>query len=65
MLCSWIEYLKELNIYGTLTEESIVALRARLPVGTQLNSTLFSTVARPTTGMRRTSIWGEQTRDDH
>ncbi|XP_072947024.1 S-phase kinase-associated protein 2-like [Epargyreus clarus] len=54
--------LQFLELWGTLQSASVGALRAALPA-VQLNQFMFSAIARPTVGTRRTSIWGLRTRD--
>ncbi|GIY72031.1 s-phase kinase-associated protein 2 [Caerostris extrusa] len=53
---------KELDIFGTLTDKSLNALQKLMPE-VSFNQNMFSTIARPTTGIRRTSIWGLRVRD--
>ncbi|KFM71682.1 S-phase kinase-associated protein 2, partial [Stegodyphus mimosarum] len=53
---------KNLEIFKTLPEESLASLREYLP-NVKINDNLFSTIARPTVGIRRTSIWGLRVRD--
>ncbi|GIY22915.1 s-phase kinase-associated protein 2 [Caerostris extrusa] len=53
---------KELDIFCTLTDKSLNALRKLMPE-VSFNQNMFSTIARPTTGIRRTSIWGLRVRD--
>uniref|UniRef100_A0A914UHK4 F-box domain-containing protein n=1 Tax=Plectus sambesii TaxID=2011161 RepID=A0A914UHK4_9BILA len=55
--------LAVLNIFGCVTEEGYDLLRGRLP-NTKINADLFSTIARPTVGVRRTSIWDQRVRDE-
>ena len=51
-----------LDIFGVLSDQAIVMLRQTFPnVG--INKFIHSSVARPTVGNRRTSIWGLRTRD--
>jgi F-box and leucine-rich repeat protein 1 (S-phase kinase-associated protein 2) len=57
------EKIVELNVIGCVTNEGYDVLRNRLQ-NTQVNASSFSTVARPTVGTRRTSIWTMRTRDD-
>ncbi|XP_013138083.1 PREDICTED: S-phase kinase-associated protein 2-like [Papilio polytes] len=54
--------LQYLEVWGMLQAGSLTALRAALP-GMQINQFMFSAIARPTVGARRTSIWGLRTRD--
>ncbi len=63
-MCSGLEVL---NIYGCVNEEQgLPILRSRLGSAVKINMPefLFSTIARPTVGIRRTSIWGHRTRDE-
>ncbi|XP_055927869.1 S-phase kinase-associated protein 2-like isoform X1 [Argiope bruennichi] len=53
---------KYLEVFRTLTDKSLASLREYMP-NVQINQHVFSTIARPTTGVRRTSIWGLRTRD--
>ncbi|XP_038221394.1 S-phase kinase-associated protein 2-like isoform X2 [Zerene cesonia] len=54
--------LQYLEVWGMLPAASLSALRAALPA-IQINQFMFSAIARPTVGARRTSIWGLRTRD--
>ncbi|CAH2083599.1 unnamed protein product [Euphydryas editha] len=54
--------LQYLEVWGMLQTGSLNALRSALPA-IQLNQFMFSAIARPTVGARRTSIWGLRTRD--
>ncbi|CAH2064713.1 unnamed protein product, partial [Iphiclides podalirius] len=54
--------LQYLEVWGMLQAVSLGALRAALPA-VQVNQFMFSAIARPTVGARRTSIWGLRTRD--
>ncbi|XP_061727334.1 S-phase kinase-associated protein 2-like [Cydia pomonella] len=54
--------LQYLEVWGMLQTASLSALRAALPA-IQVNQFMFSAIARPTVGARRTSIWGLRTRD--
>ncbi|KAG7156322.1 S-phase kinase-associated protein 2-like [Homarus americanus] len=51
-----------LDVYGILNESAMSTLKQSLP-HIQINKYLFSSVARPTVGIRRTSIWGLRVRD--
>lgn len=57
-----LKHLKKLEIFRTLTEDSLAQLRQYLP-GIKINTEPLSTIARPTTGIRRTSIWGLKVRE--
>ncbi|XP_032528147.2 S-phase kinase-associated protein 2 isoform X1 [Danaus plexippus] len=54
--------LQFVEVWGTLQHASLAALRAALPAVT-INQFMFSAIARPTVGTRRTSVWGLRTRD--
>lgn len=51
-----------LDVYGILNEKDLATLKESLP-NIKINKYLFSSVARPTVGIRRTSIWGFRVRD--
>ncbi|CAF3968993.1 unnamed protein product [Rotaria sp. Silwood2] len=51
-----------LDIFGTLAQMSLQQLRNEFGIRIHLNMFPFSTIARPTTGIQRTSIWGLRTR---
>ncbi|XP_027234734.1 S-phase kinase-associated protein 2 isoform X2 [Penaeus vannamei] len=55
-------HLLYLDLYGILNESALSTLRQSLP-HIQINKYLFSSVARPTVGIRRTSVWGLRVRD--
>lgn len=59
----YCKHLKELNILGTIKEESMPILKRALEK-VEINNSYFSTIARPTVGIRRTSIWEQRVRDD-
>ncbi|CAB4059287.1 NUP133 [Lepeophtheirus salmonis] len=48
--------LKNLTVFGTMKDAAIQELRLHLP-GIHINKYMFSTIARPTVGIRKTSIW--------
>ncbi|XP_060808363.1 S-phase kinase-associated protein 2 [Amyelois transitella] len=54
--------LQFLDVWGMLPSKSLSALKAALPA-IQINQFMFSAIARPTVGAKRTSIWGLRTRD--
>uniref|UniRef100_A0A224YY25 S-phase kinase-associated protein 2 n=1 Tax=Rhipicephalus zambeziensis TaxID=60191 RepID=A0A224YY25_9ACAR len=54
--------LQQLELFGVLNDNHLHVVRRKLP-NLDINKQLFSTVARPTTGIRRTSIWGLKVRD--
>ena len=51
-----------LDIFGTLAAFPLQQLRDDFGTRVHLNMCPFSTVARPTTGIQRTSVWGLRTR---
>ncbi|XP_053689006.1 S-phase kinase-associated protein 2, partial [Sabethes cyaneus] len=51
-----------LDVFGLLSEQAIAMLQTSF-VGVGINKFMHSSVARPTVGTRRTSIWGLRTRD--
>ncbi|KAK3891774.1 hypothetical protein Pcinc_004353 [Petrolisthes cinctipes] len=51
-----------LDLYGILSESALSTLQESLP-HIKINKYLFSSVARPTVGIRRTSVWGLRVRD--
>lgn len=54
--------LTYLDIFGMLTDSALEMLeRTFSKIG--INKFIHSSVARPTVGTRRTSIWGLRTRD--
>ncbi|CAN8003785.1 unnamed protein product, partial [Ixodes hexagonus] len=57
-----MDSLRHLEVFGVLADCALVTLRKGLP-RVEINKELFSTVARPTMGIRRTSIWGLRVRD--
>ncbi|GBM92795.1 S-phase kinase-associated protein 2 [Araneus ventricosus] len=61
-LLKQMKNFKYLEVFRTLTDKSLASLREYMP-DVQINQHVFSTIARPTTGLRRTSIWGLRTRD--
>ncbi|XP_050360162.1 S-phase kinase-associated protein 2-like [Nymphalis io] len=62
MKLSSMTSLQYLEVWGMLQSGSLNTLRKALPA-IQLNQFMFSAIARPTIGTRRTSIWGLRTRD--
>ncbi|KAJ8681569.1 hypothetical protein QAD02_017361 [Eretmocerus hayati] len=54
--------LKYLDIYGLISEDLLKTYQAKCTT-VEINKFLFSAVARPTVGVRRTSIWGLRVRD--
>ena len=51
-----------LDVFGMLNDSMLQTLRAKLP-NIEINKFYFSSVARPTVGIRRTSIWGLKVRE--
>jgi len=51
-----------LNLFGLLRDPAMVELRARLQ-GIEINKFLFTSIARPTVGIKRTSIWNFRVRE--
>ncbi|XP_055534037.1 S-phase kinase-associated protein 2 [Wyeomyia smithii] len=51
-----------LDVFGLLSDQAIAMLQTSFP-GVGINKFMHSSVARPTVGTRRTSIWGLRTRD--
>lgn len=54
--------LKFLDLFGALKEDNLQLLKTTCN-GTDINKYSYSSVARPTIGLRRTSIWGLRVRD--
>lgn len=57
-----LKSLQNLNIFGLFHDKQIESLKGTLP-NIDINKHKFSTIARPTVGIRRTSIWGLRVRD--
>ncbi|XP_015115202.1 S-phase kinase-associated protein 2 isoform X2 [Diachasma alloeum] len=51
-----------LDIFGLMTDAALKSFQANCN-STEINKFLYSSVARPTVGVRRTSIWGLRVRD--
>ncbi|XP_063991790.1 S-phase kinase-associated protein 2 isoform X2 [Diachasmimorpha longicaudata] len=51
-----------LDIFGLMTDSALKSFQANCN-NTEINKFLYSSVARPTVGVRRTSIWGLRVRD--
>jgi F-box and leucine-rich repeat protein 1 (S-phase kinase-associated protein 2) len=51
-----------LDIFGTLAQIPLQHLRQEFHARIHLNMFPFTNIARPTTGIQRTSIWGLRTR---
>lgn len=58
-----LPYLSHLNIFGMLPEDMLQHLCDTLE-RIVINKSYFSKIARPTTGIHRTSIWGLRVRDN-
>jgi len=56
--------LKELNLFNSIHEASWPAFETILPQPVVLNASPYSIIARPTVGIRRTSIWEHRVRDE-
>ncbi|KAL7288698.1 hypothetical protein TKK_0017423 [Trichogramma kaykai] len=54
--------LKYLDFFGMLTNDAVKLFKSRYK-HVELNKYMFSSIARPTVGIRRTSIWGLQVKD--
>ncbi|XP_048505056.1 S-phase kinase-associated protein 2 isoform X2 [Athalia rosae] len=54
--------LMYLDVFGLMAEPTLTTLQANCG-DTEINKFLYSSVARPTVGVRRTSIWGLRVRD--
>ncbi|XP_055905493.1 S-phase kinase-associated protein 2 isoform X2 [Eupeodes corollae] len=57
-----IPTLKYLDVFGILSDTALEMLQQNFPL-LMINKFIHSSVARPTVGTRRTSIWGLRTRD--
>ncbi|KAJ9591618.1 hypothetical protein L9F63_001832, partial [Diploptera punctata] len=57
-----VKTLMYLDVFNLMSDQSIANLQQNLPE-VEINKFLFSSVARPTVGIRRTSIWGLRVRD--
>ena len=54
--------LKYLNVFGMMKDGALDELRSYLS-SIDINKFYFSSIARPTVGIKRTSIWNQRTRD--
>ncbi|XP_034951235.1 S-phase kinase-associated protein 2 [Chelonus insularis] len=59
---AYMPSLMFLDVFGLMTEPMLKTLQTNSK-GTEINKFLYSSVARPTVGVRRTSIWGLRVRD--
>jgi len=57
-----LRHLNSLDIFGVVDERGLQKLNSLLGSNIVLNQQRFSYVARPTYGLRRTSVWGLRTR---
>lgn len=62
MRLSLMTRLRFLDVFGVMTEEALKTVQVKCE-GVEINKFLYSSVARPTVGVRRTSIWGLRVRD--
>jgi len=51
-----------LNVFGLLRDPAMMELRSRLQ-GIEINKFLFTSISRPTVGIKRTSIWNLRVRE--
>ena len=54
--------LRYLDIFGLMPDEMIKSFQAKCD-SIEINKYLYSAIARPTVGVRRTSIWNLRVRD--
>jgi F-box and leucine-rich repeat protein 1 (S-phase kinase-associated protein 2) len=54
--------LRYLNAFGSFRETALNELKLQLP-NVEINKFFFSSIARPTFGNKRTSIWNMRVRD--
>ncbi|XP_043463038.1 S-phase kinase-associated protein 2 [Leptopilina heterotoma] len=59
---AYMPSLMYLDLFGLMTEPMLQSFQANCDE-TEINKFLYSSVARPTVGVRRTSIWGLRVRD--
>jgi F-box and leucine-rich repeat protein 1 (S-phase kinase-associated protein 2) len=57
-----LRHLNSLDIFGVVDERGLQKLHSLLGSTISLNQQRLSYVARPTYGLRRTSVWGLRTR---
>lgn len=57
-----LRHLVSLDIFGVVDDRGLQKLHSLLGSSISLNQQRFSYVARPTYGLRRTSVWGLRTR---
>ena len=53
------------DVFSMLKEAALAWLRETLAGVAHINQYPFSSIARPTTGVRRTSIWGLRVNDSY
>ncbi|XP_070154127.1 S-phase kinase-associated protein 2 isoform X1 [Polyergus mexicanus] len=58
-----LPYLLYLDVFGLMSDSVLKSLQANCREVPEINKYLYSSVARPTVGIRRTSIWGLRVRD--
>ena len=54
--------LKYLNVFGVMKDGALEELRAYLG-SVDINKYCYSSIAKPTVGIKRTSIWNQRTRE--
>lgn len=54
--------LRYLDVFGLISDEGVKTFQVKYN-HLEVNKCLYSSVARPTVGVRRTSIWGLRVRD--
>ena len=57
------ESLRFLNVFGVLKDAALAELRLQLSSQIVINRYKFTSIARPTVGIKRTSIWLERVRE--
>ena len=58
----FLHRLVAVDVFGMLREGPLDQLKESMP-NIDINNFPFSSIARPTTGIRRTSIWGIRVRE--
>lgn len=59
---AYMPCLMYLDVFGLMSEPMLKSVQSNCGE-TEINKFLYSSVARPTVGVRRTSIWGLRVRD--
>ena len=59
----FLQRLVAVDVFGMLREGPLEQLKENMP-NIDINNFPFSSIARPTTGIRRTSIWGIRVREN-